>query len=120
MATMAASVEARVPFVDHRLVEFAFTIPLKYKLKWFNAKAQDESITLMSDKNLRIMIHPNTYSKRLQKSIYQIIYYIGKKWISCSTYCCLGDFNNYAKKLLLSEEAKSRGLYNIDNKKLVE
>ena len=50
MATMAASVEARVPFVDHRLVEFAFTIPLKYKLKWFNAKAQDESITLMSDK----------------------------------------------------------------------
>ncbi len=32
--TMAASVEARVPFVDHRLVEFAFTIPDKYKLKW--------------------------------------------------------------------------------------
>lgn len=32
--TMAASVEGRVPFVDHQLVEFAFTIPLKYKLKW--------------------------------------------------------------------------------------
>ncbi|NRP53637.1 Asparagine synthetase [glutamine-hydrolyzing] 1 [Marinobacterium sp. xm-v-242] len=32
--TMGASVEARVPFVDHRLVEFAFTIPEKYKLKW--------------------------------------------------------------------------------------
>nr|WP_320050598.1 asparagine synthase (glutamine-hydrolyzing) [uncultured Desulfuromonas sp.] len=34
VSTMAASVEARVPFVDHRLVEFAFTIPNKYKLKW--------------------------------------------------------------------------------------
>lgn len=32
--TMATGVEARVPFVDHRLVEFAFTIPEKYKLKW--------------------------------------------------------------------------------------
>ena len=32
--TMAASVESRVPFVDHRLVEFAFSIPNKYKLKW--------------------------------------------------------------------------------------
>lgn len=34
ITTMGASVEARVPFVDHRLVEFAFTIPEKYKLKW--------------------------------------------------------------------------------------
>ena len=32
--TMAASVEARVPFVDHELVEFALGIPNKYKLKW--------------------------------------------------------------------------------------
>ncbi|MTI29644.1 asparagine synthase (glutamine-hydrolyzing), partial [Xanthovirga aplysinae] len=34
MTTMATSVEARVPFVDHRLVEFALSIPVKYKLKW--------------------------------------------------------------------------------------
>lgn len=32
--TMAASVEGRVPFVDHRLIEFAFSIPNHYKLKW--------------------------------------------------------------------------------------
>ncbi len=32
--TMATSVEARVPFVDHKLVEFSMQIPVKYKLKW--------------------------------------------------------------------------------------
>lgn len=37
--TMAASVEGRVPFVDHRLIEFAFSIPNQYKLKWNEDKA---------------------------------------------------------------------------------
>lgn len=32
--SMAASVEARVPFVDHELVEFASSIPRKYKMRW--------------------------------------------------------------------------------------
>jgi len=32
--TMGASVEGRVPFVDHNLVEYAFTIPVELKMKW--------------------------------------------------------------------------------------
>ena len=32
--TMAASVEARVPFLDHRLVEFMCSVPQHYKMKW--------------------------------------------------------------------------------------
>jgi asparagine synthase (glutamine-hydrolysing) len=32
--TMATAVEARVPFVDHRLVEFATAMPLHYKMRW--------------------------------------------------------------------------------------
>jgi asparagine synthase (glutamine-hydrolysing) len=31
-STMAASVEGRVPFVDHKLVELSFKIPFKYKI----------------------------------------------------------------------------------------
>ena len=31
--SMAASLELRVPFLDYRLVEFAATIPSKYKIK---------------------------------------------------------------------------------------
>ncbi|MGB1262269.1 MAG: asparagine synthase (glutamine-hydrolyzing) [Cognaticolwellia sp.] len=47
--TMATSVEARVPFVDHRLVEFAFTIPNKYKLKWNSANDQQQAKNKISD-----------------------------------------------------------------------
>ncbi len=32
--TMANSVEARVPFLDHELIEFINTVPFKYKIKW--------------------------------------------------------------------------------------
>ncbi len=32
--SMTASVEARVPFVDHELVEFVSAIPLHYKMRW--------------------------------------------------------------------------------------
>ena len=31
-ATMSASVEGRVPFVDHRLIEFAAQLPSKFKI----------------------------------------------------------------------------------------
>jgi asparagine synthase (glutamine-hydrolysing) len=32
--TMATSVEARVPFVDHKLVEFVVAMPFDYKIRW--------------------------------------------------------------------------------------
>lgn len=35
---MAASIESRVPFLDHRLVEFAATLPPRAKLRGFNTK----------------------------------------------------------------------------------
>jgi asparagine synthase (glutamine-hydrolysing) len=36
--SMAASLEARVPYLDHRLVEFAFSLPSSMKLKGGNGK----------------------------------------------------------------------------------
>lgn len=40
-STMAASVEARVPFTDHRLVEFAFGLPDHLKIHWRDPVARD-------------------------------------------------------------------------------
>jgi asparagine synthase (glutamine-hydrolysing) len=37
-STMAYSVEARVPFLDHELVEFCARIPPRFKMKWLREK----------------------------------------------------------------------------------
>src|SRR6266581_3065567 len=36
--SMAASIESRVPFLDHKLVEFAARIPARYKIRFFSGK----------------------------------------------------------------------------------
>ena len=37
-ACMATSLEARSPFLDHRVVEFAFSLPYKWKFRWGKEK----------------------------------------------------------------------------------
>ncbi len=115
--TMATSVEARVPFVDHRLVEFAFTIPLKYKLKWNSEQDEEKSKTLMSDKISEVYDTPKYILKKAYEDMIPNEVLYRKKmgfpvplnnWFG-------GHFNDYAKKVLLSKEAKERGIYNIEN-----
>lgn len=45
-STMAASVEARVPFTDRRVMEFAFGLPDHMKLSWRNKQARHEAESL--------------------------------------------------------------------------
>ena len=114
-ASMSASVEARVPFVDHRLVEFAFTIPVKYKIKWENNKKREESKLLMSEKisetyDIPKYILKKTYEKTLPKDI---IYRKKMGFPVPLNNWFGGEFLQYAKKILLSKEAKARNLYDI-------
>jgi len=117
VTTMAASIEARVPFVDHRLVEFAFTIPVKYKLKWKNEGAKSESKLFMSDKISERYDTPKYILKKAYEDLLpkSILYRkkVGfpvplEKWFN-------SNFNEYAKSILLSDVAKARNLYNIDD-----
>jgi asparagine synthase (glutamine-hydrolysing) len=48
-ATMATSVEGRVPFVDHRLVEYVNALPLHYKLRWKSRRDEAVARSLNSD-----------------------------------------------------------------------
>jgi len=50
MTTMQASVEARVPFLDHNLIEFVYNkIPYNLKLKWNSKIAKQEARNLSSN-----------------------------------------------------------------------
>lgn len=49
MSTMQTTVEARVPFLDHELIEFVYErIPYDLKLKWKSAEAQEKAKELYS------------------------------------------------------------------------
>ena len=49
-STMAASVEARVPFNDHRIVEYAFQLPDEYKMAWKDDLARQRGKDLTIDR----------------------------------------------------------------------
>jgi len=113
--TMAASVEARIPFADHRLVEFVHTIPLKYKLKWKNNSLDACVKTMMSDGISEVYDIPKYILKKAyeDKLPNEVLYRkkMGfpvplKEWFA-------GDFYMYAKKLLLNPASKSKEFYNV-------
>ncbi|MCB0280113.1 MAG: asparagine synthase (glutamine-hydrolyzing), partial [Calditrichaeota bacterium] len=114
MTTMATSVEARVPFVDHRLVEFAFTIPEKYKLKWNSESDYGKSRLLMSDQISEQYDTPKYILKKYAEELLPDSILYRKKmgfpvplnrWFG-------GEFNDYAKDILLSKSSKERGIIN--------
>ncbi len=100
--TMATSVEARVPFVDHRLVEFAFSIPNKYKLKWNSAKDQALGKNKLADQSSEIHDTPKYILKKVgEKYLPDEVLYRKKmgfpvpldKWLG-------GSFADDARKIL--------------------
>jgi asparagine synthase (glutamine-hydrolysing) len=46
--SMASSIEARVPYLDHKLMEFVYSLPQEYKLKgsWFSKNEANEKYIL--------------------------------------------------------------------------
>jgi asparagine synthase (glutamine-hydrolysing) len=45
-STMAASVEARVPFTDHRIAEFVYSLPDKFRMHWRDECARQQGLDL--------------------------------------------------------------------------
>jgi asparagine synthase (glutamine-hydrolysing) len=104
--TMATSVEARVPFVDHRLVEFSFSIPNKYKLKWNSAEDQALAKNKLSDQSSEVHDTPKYILKKVgEKYLPDEVLYRNKmgfpvpldKWLG-------GSFADQARKILTDKD----------------
>jgi len=114
MTTMATSVEARVPFVDHRLVEFALSIPVNYKLKWKSAADEKEAAGYNSDQiSEKYDIPKYILKKSIGDDLPHSVVYRKKMGFPVPVHSWLGgDFNGFAREILLDRRAGDRGLYN--------
>lgn len=90
--SMANSVEARVPFLDHRLVEFCARLPLSLKLNGFSSKC-------ILRKSAAKFI-PKETSKARKKAFY------------LPTEKCFGeDFNRFVKEVLSESVLCKKGVF---------
>jgi asparagine synthase (glutamine-hydrolysing) len=92
VASMANSLESRSPFLDHRLVEFAATIPTEYKLHGFRTK----HVLRETFKD----ILPPEIAKRKKMGFGVPI----ARWFR-------EELRDFAKDILLSKEARERGYF---------
>ena len=117
MTTMATSVEARVPYIDHRLVEFALSIPAQYKLKWKSeadeAAASHYNSTQISE---QYDIPKYILKKSFETHLPPEVVWRKKVGFPVPVHQWLGrEFNQFAREILLDDRAKRRNLYNVQN-----
>ena len=112
--SMAHSVEARVPFCDHRIIEFMNKVPYDMKFRWKNSFQKFLGVFNNSFKNSE----NKDISKYLLRKI--SLKYLPKeiankkklgfpvpldKWLG-------GSFLKYAKEILLDQRTTNRGMFN--------
>jgi len=119
-STMASSIEGRVPFLDHHLVNLALSIPSKLKTKWLKDLEDLKNMNKNSDE---LCENENISKYILKKSAESILpeEIINRKkqgfplplekWFK-------NDFMDYSRELILSPESKVRHL--IDQKNISE
>jgi len=95
--SMAHSVEARVPFLDHRLVEFAFSLPPEWRMRgpW-------NKFVLREAMRDRI---PESVRVRADKFGFPVPV---RQWVS-------NALQGPAREIITSATARERGIYNMDN-----
>ncbi|MDE3259273.1 MAG: asparagine synthase (glutamine-hydrolyzing) [Gemmatimonadota bacterium] len=114
--TMSHGLEARVPYLDHRLVEFLASVPANMKLKWFYCKKYllKESLkgkipdTILSRTKQGLNI-PN--ARWIRKELKPFV----TDHLSCSSIRKIGLFNDATVEQLLAEhfEGKSDNSHQI-------
>ena len=102
IATMAVSLEARSPFLDHHVIEFAASLPEKFKLRGLTTKYL-----------LKRVLQKLLPAENLERRKMGFGVPIGH-WFR-------GEMQPFLRETLLSQKALGRGLFNPDAvKRLVE
>lgn len=91
--SMAASIEARAPLLDHKLVEFALTIPPEYRLKNGSSKH-------ILKQAMRGILPDDIIDRRKQGFAVPL-----GRWFR-------GELNTQVRELLLSPSSRARGIFN--------
>ena len=111
--SMAASVEARVPYVDQRIVEFAARLPLDYKLRWKSPWHRLRGVWTASERASGRLDIPKYLLRRLAEAELPTAIARREKlgfpvplnaWFS-------GALRDFAKEILLDERTRARGLF---------
>ena len=115
MTTMATAVEARVPFVDHRLIEFVYkSVPFDLLLHWRSHNHEKQARVLNSDQiSERFDITKYLLRKAFENDLPAEILTRKKvgfpvpldNWLE-------GKFGQFAREILLDEKSKSRKFFN--------
>ncbi len=93
--SMANSLEVRVPLLDHKLLEFAATIPADMRLKEGRTKH-------IFKEAMRGKLPENIIDRRKQGFAVPL-----EHWFR-------GDLNGFVRELLLSDRCLARGIFNAD------
>jgi len=114
--SMSSSVEARVPFCDHRLVEHVMAIPFKYKFRWKSIFHKARGLFDSSFKNSEYLDTSKYLLKECSRGLIPTKIIERKKkgfpvpldnWFA-------GSLNKFAKDILLDGETKRRGIFNLN------
>ncbi len=113
--SMASSVEARVPFCDHRIIEFINKVPYNMKFRWKNPlqkylgifknsfdNSENKDISKYLLRKISLKYLPNEISKKKKLGFPVPL----DKWLGKVS------FLNYAKEILLDQKTYNRGIFN--------
>jgi asparagine synthase (glutamine-hydrolysing) len=92
--TMAHSLEARPPLLDHRLVEFAATIPAKFRLR-------DGTTKYLFKQAMRGVLPDSIIDRQKQGFAVPI-----SRWFR-------GELAGFARDMLLSDTCRQRGIFHV-------
>ena len=112
---MANSVELRVPYLDHRIIEYMATVPSVYKIRGLNEKYLLKTVFKKILPKEIVYRPKNPYRAPIRNSFFNNKFIDIKSLLSEKEILEAGIFNPAKVKLLTQKAEKSQSLSELDN-----